>query len=325
MKHVFGKWLMSVVLYALANLAMAAEAKEEPVTLDTGTGTLLGTLMLPAAQGKVPAALIISGSGPTDRDGNSAMIPGHNDSLKMVAQALADAGVASIRYDKRGIAASAATTRGKESDLRFDMYVNDAAAWVEKLKADPRFGKIVIIGHSEGSLIGMLAAQETKPAAYVSLAGPGESASAVLRKQFAGKLPPALASENERILASLEQGQLPGEVPAVFAAAYRPSVQPYLVSWFRYTPTQSIKALGMPVLIVQGDTDIQVGVDQAQALKAAKPDATLAIIPGMNHILKMVPANSPNPVASYGDPTLPLAPQLVSALRDFLRNAQVIR
>ncbi len=323
MKHTLGKWLMAVVLCALASLVAAADVKEEPVSLDTGTGTLLGTLMLPAAQGKLPVALIIAGSGPTDRDGNSAMLPGHNDSLKMVAQALADAGVASVRYDKRGIAASAAISRGKESDLRFDTYVNDAAAWVEKLKGDPRFGGIVIIGHSEGSLIGMLAAQKTKAAAFVSLAGPGESASAVLRKQFAGKLPPELATENERILVALEHGQLPGEVPAVFAAAYRPSVQPYLISWFRYTPAQTIKALDMPVLIVQGDTDIQVGAEQAQVLKAAKPDATLAVIPGMNHILKIVPADAPNPVASYGDPGLPLAPQLVASLKSFLRTAHI--
>lgn len=157
MKQLFGKWLLSVMLCGLAGLAMAAEVKDEPVTLDTGTGKLFGSLMLPAAQGKLPVALIISGSGPTDRNGNSAMIPGHNDSLKMVAQALAADGVASLRYDKRAIGASAAAMV-KESDLRFEMYVNDAVHWVEKLKADPRFGPIVIIGHSEGSLIGMLAA-----------------------------------------------------------------------------------------------------------------------------------------------------------------------
>lgn len=319
----FAKWILGAMLSGLAALASAAGFQEQAVTLDTGTGTLFGSLLLPATQGKVPVALIIAGSGPTDRDGNSRLIPGNNDSLKMVAQTLADAGVASLRYDKRGIAASAAAMV-KESDLRFDMYVNDAAAWVDKLRADPRFAQIIIIGHSEGSLIGMLAAQKTKPAAYVSLAGAGESASAVLRKQFAGKLPPALASENERILTSLEHGNLPGEVPPVFAAAYRPSVQPYLVSWFRYSPAQSIKALDMPVLIVQGDTDIQVGVDQAQAMKATKPDATLAIIPGMNHVLKMVPADSKAPLASYGDPSLPLAPQLVTTLKDFLRSAHII-
>ncbi|GAB3467141.1 alpha/beta hydrolase [Massilia terrae] len=323
MKSGFAKWLLGMVLCGLAALASAAEFQEQAVTLDTGTGTLFGSLLLPAMQGKVPVALIIAGSGPTDRNGNNRLIPGSNDSLKMLAQTLAGDGVASLRYDKRGIAASAAAM-GKESDLRFDMYVNDAAAWVEKLRADPRFGQIVVIGHSEGSLIGMLAAQKTKPAAYVSLAGAGDSAPVVLRKQLAGKLPPALASENERILTSLEHGQSTDAVPPELARLYHQGVQPYLVSWFRYSPAQTVKSLDMPVLIVQGDTDIQVGVDQAQALKAAKPDATLAIIPGMNHVLKMVAADSKMPLASYGDPTLPLAPQLLTTLKDFLVSAHII-
>lgn len=324
MKHVLKKWSVALLLCGLASLAAAADVKEEPVTLDTSAGTVFGTLMLPAAHGKLPVALIISGSGPTDRDGNSAMLPGNNDSLKMVAQALADDGVASLRFDKRGIAASAASL-GKESELRFDTYVGDAVAWVNKLKADPRFGQIVIVGHSEGSLIGMLAAQQTKPAAYISLSGAADSAPTVLRKQAASRLPPALASENERILAALEKGQLPGDVPPLLAASYRPSVQPYLISWFRYTPTQIIKTLDMPVLIVQGDTDIQVGVEQAQALKAAKPDARLAIIPGMNHVLKMVPADEQPPFPSYFNPALPLAPQLVTTLKGFLQSAKITR
>jgi fermentation-respiration switch protein FrsA (DUF1100 family) len=89
----------------------------------------------------------------------------------------------------------------------------------------------------------------------------------------------------------------------------------------KYAPAKHLAALRMPVLIVQGTTDIQVGVEQAQALKAARPDATLAIIPGMNHVLKEVPADAPNPVASYGDPSLPLHPQLMPAVTDFLRKA----
>lgn len=323
MKTVLAKWLLGVMLSGLAILATAADLQEQAVTLDTGTGSLFGTLMLPANHGQMPVALIISGSGPTDRDGNNAMIPGHNDSLKMLAQTLADMGVASLRYDKRAIAASVAAG-GKESNLRFDTYVNDAVAWVDKLKADPRFGPIVIIGHSEGSQIGMLAAQKTKPAAYISLSGIGDSASGVLRKQFAGKLPPALASENERILTTLEHGELVDKVPPELAIYYHQGIQPYLISWFHYTPTQSIKALDMPILIVQGDTDIQVHVEQAQALKAAKSDAALAIIPGMNHVLKMVPVDSKTPLASYGDPTLPLAPQLVATIKDFLRMTHII-
>lgn len=310
------------VLFGYAAVAAAAQ-KEEVVTLDTPTGKLTGTLTVPAADGKVPLALIIAGSGPTDRDGNNT-ISGRSDNLKMLAQALADAGVASLRYDKRGIGASAAARPKEEADLRFDMYVDDAVAWLDKLRADARFGQQVVIGHSEGSFIGMLASQRTRPAAYISLSGIADAASVVLRKQTAGKLPPDLAAANERILSSLEQGKLANDVPAPLAMLYRPSVQPYLISWFKYVPAQTIGTLKMPVLIVQGDNDLQVGVDQAQGLKAAKPDATLAIIPGMNHVLKIVPADPQQNLASYANPSLPLAPQLVTSVDEFLRAARVI-
>jgi alpha-beta hydrolase superfamily lysophospholipase len=310
-----------MLLLATAGQVLAAPPAEQPIALESAGGTVAGTLRLPEGAGKAPVVLIIAGSGPTDRDGNSAMIPGRNDSLKMLAEALAQAGFASVRYDKRGIGASKSATLD-ESQLRFDTYVDDAAAWIAKLKADPRFSTVAVIGHSEGALIGMLAAERTGASAYVSLAGVAEGPGAVLRKQLAGKLPPPLAADNERILASLEQGKTVAEVPPALAAFYRPGIQPYLISWMRYVPTAHIAALRMPVLIVQGTTDIQVGVEQAQALKAARPDAGLAVIPGMNHVLKDVPIDPLHPLASYGDPALPLHAQLVPAIVDFLRKVR---
>jgi alpha-beta hydrolase superfamily lysophospholipase len=239
----------------------------------------------------------------------------------MLAEALAQAGFASVRYDKRGIGASRAAAPD-ESQLRFDTYVDDAAGWIAKLKADPRFSSVAVIGHSEGALIGMLAAERAGAAAYVSLAGVADGPGAILRKQLAGKLPPPLAADNERILASLEQGKTVAEVPPALAAMYRPSVQPYMMSWMRYVPSAHIAALPMPVMIVQGTTDIQVDAGQARALKAARPDAVLTLIPGMNHVLKEVPVDPQHPLASYGDPSLPLHPQLAPAVVGFLRTAQ---
>jgi pimeloyl-ACP methyl ester carboxylesterase len=322
MKAAHAKWLLSLLFLGLATNARAAGASDQPVTLETPTGKVEGTLLLPSSGNKVPVALIIAGSGPTDRDGNSALLKGPNNSLKMLAQALAEAGIASVRYDKRGIAASR-PAGAAESELRFDTYVDDAAAWISKLKGDARFSSVTVIGHSEGSLIGMVAAQRAKAEAFISIAGAGQSAPAILRRQVAGKLPPELAAANERILTSLEHGQLAGDVPPALAALYRASVQPYLISWFRYLPAERIAALKIPALIVQGDTDIQVSVEDAQALKAAKPDAVLAVIPGMNHVLKLVPADMQQQLASYADPALPLAPQFTKAILDFLRAAHV--
>ncbi|MGJ7916062.1 alpha/beta hydrolase [Massilia sp. LXY-6] len=314
--------LLAMLTLMLGAAAQAADAPagERPIALETPGGAVHGTLRLPAGAEKMPVVLIVAGSGPTDRDGNSAMIPGRNDSLKLLAEALAQAGFASVRYDKRGIAASRAAAP-EEAQLRFDTYVEDAAAWIATLKADPRFTSVAVIGHSEGALIGMLAAQRAGAAAYVSLAGAAEGPAAVLRKQFAGKLPPPLAADNERILGALEQGRTVAEVPPALAALYRPSMQPYLISWMKYVPTEQIARLRMPVLIVQGSTDIQVDAAQARALKAARPDAALVLIPDMNHVLKEVPLDSQHPLASYGDPSLPLHPQLAGSVTAFLRTA----
>ena len=307
------------LLLLIVGVAVPAHAAETPITLDTPTGQLAGTLELPAGADKPRVALLIAGSGPTDRDGNSSMIPGRNDSLKLLAAGLADAGIATVRYDKRGIGGSHAAGSA-ESALRFEMFVDDAAAWIARLKADPRFASVAVIGHSEGSLIGMLAARQADAAAFVSIAGIADGASTLMRKQLEGKLPPELEKESERILVSLESGVVVDPVPPALATLFRPSVQPYLISWFKYVPAQRIAELTMPVLVVQGNTDIQVDVVQANRLHGARPGAKLEIIPGMNHVFKHVRAVPELQVASYGDPSLPVSPLLVKSIADFLQQ-----
>lgn len=319
--------ILVAALLLVAPLAGAATADapvltgsvESPVSLSASGGNLQGSLLLPAATGKVPVVLIIAGSGPTDRDGNSRVFPGPNDSLKLLANALAASGVASVRYDKRGIGASAGAM-AREADLRFDTYVQDAAAWATQLAVDPRFAGVSIVGHSEGSLIGMLAARQANVTAFVSIAGPAMSAPKLLRVQLAGKLPEELVARNEQLLLAFEAGKTVDEVPAALAGLYRPSVQPYLISWFKYTPEVEIAKLKIPVGIFQGDTDIQVPASEATLLAAAKSDAELHLIAGMNHVMKTVPPDRSRQLSSYSDPTLPLSPELVRQLVDFMQR-----
>jgi pimeloyl-ACP methyl ester carboxylesterase len=307
---------MKVLAFFFALIApLNALAAEEAATLKTSMGTLHGTLLVPKGKKQVPVVLLISGSGPTDRDGNSVALPGKNDSLKMLAEGLAARGIASLRYDKRGIGES----RGvgpEEKDLRFEMYVDDAAAWAAKLKRDRRFSRVVIAGHSEGALIGTIAAQRGAAAALVSIAGVGRPADVVLRMQLIGRLPPDLRGISDRTLDALKSGKTVDDVPQSLSMLYRPSVQPYLISWFRYDPAAEIAKLTIPVLIVQGTTDIQVTIDDARALAAAKPDAKLELVEGMNHVLKMV-GDSSRQIASYSDPALPVASRLVEVITIF--------
>ena len=290
---------------------------EEPATLTTTTGVIHGTLDLPTGGGPFPVALIIAGSGPTDRDGNSAMLAGKNNSLKMLAQSLAAANIASLRFDKRGIAASAAAGP-KEADLRFENYVDDAAAWVEQLRYDKRFSTVTIIGHSEGALIGAIAAARTHPNAFISVAGVGRSAGLVLREQLNGKLPAQLFQANEKILRELEAGRTTEDVPPALKSLYRASVQPYLISWFKYNPAEIVASIKEPFLICQGTTDIQVAVEEAETLKRAAPAAKLVIIGGMNHVLKTVSDESLKQTASYSDPALPINAELIKNIIEFV-------
>lgn len=300
-----------------AVLVLAATAGAQDVRLQTLTGVVHGTLLVPAAERSVPCVLLIAGSGPTDRNGNVAGLPGPNDSLKMLAEGLAANGIATLRYDKRGIGASA-TAGQKEADLRFDAYVADAAAWVQQLRDDVRFSTVTIAGHSEGSLIGMLAAP--KADAFVSIAGASKSASAILREQLLTKLPADLLKESDRILAALEAGSTADAVPPPLAALYRPSVQPYLISWMKYDPAREVARLAVPVLIVQGTTDVQIAVDEAHRLKNANPKADVAIIKGMNHVLKAVEGDLAQQVSSYSDPKLPVVRELIERVSEFVKG-----
>ncbi len=289
----------------------------EGTTLTTKTGVLHGTLLIPVgATRPLPVALLIAGSGPTDRDGNSSLLPGKNNSLAMLADALGQHGIATLRYDKRGIGASA-SAMGQESDLQFTTYVDDAVDWLEWLRADPRFSGRIVIGHSEGSLIGVLAAQRSPVSHVVSIAGAGRRISEVLDEQLSRMLTPELSADARRLMAELKAGRAVESVPPQLVAIFRPSVQPYMISWLPIDPAREVGRLTVPVLVVQGTTDIQVNKADADRLANGHAHATLELIDGMNHVLKEV-RDSSQQTASYSDPTLPLHPRLVESIANFV-------
>ncbi|PMQ08437.1 Esterase EstD [Pseudomonas sp. AD21] len=313
-----GVMMLRVLILSLTLFTGFAHATvlQRPISLDTGNGELFGSLLLPKSDNPVPVVLIISGSGPTDRDGNNPD-GGRNDSLKRLAWVLAKHNIASVRYDKRGVAASLAATPD-ERNLSVEAYVNDAVAWGQKLKSDPRFGPLIVLGHSEGALIATLAASRTDAAALISLSGSARPVDQVIREQLARSLPPPLMLRSNELLDSLKAGHTDANVPAPLQPIFRPSVQPYMISLFRQDPAKAFAQLKMPALIVQGSNDMQVGVGDAQALKAAKPDAELVVIEGMNHVMRIVPADVKRQLASYKDPNLPLAAELGGKLIEFI-------
>ncbi|WHY57527.1 alpha/beta hydrolase family protein [Peribacillus simplex] len=294
----------------------------EIVQADLKNGTIKGLLVTPKNEGPFPVMIIIAGSGPTDKDGNTIANPGKNNSLKMLAESLAEKGIASIRYDKRGIGDNMQLA-GKEKDLRFEQYIDDAAAWAQFAKKDGRFSKVGIIGHSEGSLIGMAAAKKTETDIFISLAGAGEPIDQVLIKQLEEQLTPTLLTESKDILAKLKQGRQVGTVSADLQSVFRPSVQPYLISWIQYNPIETVKELNVPVLIVNGNRDIQVPATNAKALHKEKSDSELLILEKMNHVLKEAPEDRKGNLATYTNPELPLSPGLVNGIIEFLNKNDI--
>ena len=285
---------------------------ETPIILQTNKGKLFGTLTTPKNLKNGPLAIIIAGSGPTDRNCNNPAMT--NDAYKKLAHELAEKNISTLRYDKRGIAESVASVES-ESDLVFDDYVNDAKDWIQLVKQDKRFSQIVVIGHSEGSMIGMLAA--VKADKFVSVAGIGQSAATLLKEQLSAQ-PKELQDLSFPIIDSLVLGKKVENVNPMVMSLFRPSVQPYIISWFKYNPLTEIEKLKVPVLIIQGSADIQVGVDDAKRLSSASPQSKLLIIDKMNHILRTVDGDRQANLETYNNAALPLADGLVKEITDFI-------
>ena len=261
--------------------------------------------------------VIHAGSGPTNKDGNT-IGGGENNSLKMIAEDLAEQGIASIRYDKRGIGENIALI-AREEDLTFEMYVQDVKAIVDYAKADPRFTEVHLLGHSEGALIMTIAAQQSDVASLISLAGTGRSADEILMEQLKATLPPNLIVESDKALQQLKAGKKVTNMSTELYSLFRPSVQPYMISWLKYDPQQEISKVSIPILIIQGKNDIQVTEADAKMLHAANDKATIHYFEHMNHVLKDVKGNREQNLASYSNPKMPLTNGLIDEITEFVK------
>jgi pimeloyl-ACP methyl ester carboxylesterase len=271
----------------------------------------------PEGNDRVPLAVIIAGSGPTDREGNS--LQGlKTDAYKQFAEALADLGIATVRYDKRGIGGSVDVGKD-ETVLTIDVFAKDAqviAKWARQL---PNVGSIVLVGHSEGGVLALMAAKAAAAKAIVLLTTPGRPIGQILRDQLARPaLPQELRTEALEIIAALERGEEVKTVRPDLEPLFRPSVQPFMRSLMKIDPAQLLRGLDVPALVIGGGRDIQVGRVDYDTLVAARGNTDASWYQGMGHTLKMVGEDLQSQGKAYTDPTLPLADGLANVVAEFI-------
>ena len=303
-----------------ADTVAPAAAIESPYRVLSAGFPILGTLTLPrSAQGPVPVAVIIAGSGPTDRNGNSSLGIRPN-AYAQLAWNLAQRGIASFRYDKRGIAASrGALDSAAAKNMVVDQFANDAKAAAESLHADRRFSRVVFVGHSEGASLAVRAANLGAPVAgVISVSGMGRRFGVVVRDQLAQQLDSATLFGYDTAMTAYLAGRDPA-VPSYLQGLFMPVNRTYLRSLMAYDPPGEMARVRCPVLIVQGDMDFQISVRDADILHGALAGSREAVIPGMNHVLKHVASRDrAQQQAAYVDPTTPIDPAVVTTIAEWV-------
>lgn len=308
--------ILSCLMLILSTLSFAQDTipLEQQITVDKFTD---GTLTIPGNMNNSPLVIFIQGSGPVNRDGNAPMMK--NDGIKKIAHELAENGIASFRYDKRIFKMD--KFRVKEEDLKFEDFVTDVNSIIDHFGKEEKFGKIIIAGHSEGSLIGILAAQNKKANAFISLAGAGRNIDEIIVEQLAKQSEEL--SENARTAFDeiKSKGRTTNYSPYL-ESIFRSSVQPYINSWMKFDPSEEISKLDIPVLIINGDADLQVDVADAEILQNANPDSELVIIKNMNHIFREIKGENLENTKAYNEPQRPLHPVLIPAMTAFIKSIE---
>ncbi len=273
-----------------------------------------GTLLIPNNVKKPNLAIIVAGSGPTNRNGNQNFLK--NNSLKKLAESISDQGIATFRYDKRIV--KQIREGNIDENIMFDDFVTDAKSVVEYFLSKKQFHKIYIIGHSQGSLVGMLAAIDHADG-FISLAGAGQTIDRVITEQIT-KTAPMFSEDTNRVFNSLRDGNTISDFPPALASVFRLDIQRFLMNWMQYDPQEIIKDLKMPILIINGSKDIQVSEVEANLLKDANPKAELVIIDKMNHILVPIEGDTLENTKSYNEPQREISPDLISAIVSFIEK-----
>lgn len=307
---------MKKSLFLIAFLIFAISFSQEPTFSQTEISVnkiIDGTLLVPNDGSKI-VAIIIAGSGPTDRDGNQNFLKSNN--LKKLAESLTKNGIATFRYDKRTV--KQIRSGRIDPNTMFDDFVKDASDIIDYFKNDKRFDKIYIIGHSKGSLVGMIAGKD-KIDGFVSLAGAGQPIDEVITEQVT-RTAPMFTEDTKRVFGILKEGNTTDDFPVALGSIFNKQIQPFMMSWMKYNPQDEIAKLDIPVLIINGTKDLQVSVAEAELLHKASPTSELKIIEKMNHVLFTIEGDDLENSKSYNEAFRSINDELISTIVKFINK-----
>jgi len=316
------KLLAAIGLLATAQVAMSADSVLEA---PGPRGSLKGTLLAPAdaAGSGAPVVLMIPGSGPTDRDGNNPLgvkaAP-----YRLLAEALGQRGVSTVRIDKRGMFGSAGAIPDANQVVISD-YAEDVHSWIDVVRKRTGATCVWVLGHSEGGLVALAAGRRPEGVCgLILVSAAGRPLGQVLREQFrANPANAPILQDADSVISKLEAGERvdTSSMHPALNSLFNPAVQGFLISTLSLDPAALISAYRGKILVLQGDSDLQVSVEDAKRLGKANPSAKVVILPNVNHVLKTVNgAGRQKNLAAYADPSLPLAPGVADAVADFVRG-----
>jgi hypothetical protein len=301
-------------LYVLANDNEQINSSQE-LAIKVNDGDIFGTY-LEASNNKNLIVIIISGSGPTDRDGNSAMMGGKNNSLKMLTEGLYNNGFSSFRYDKRMIGKSSGFP--SEENTGFNDFIEDAESIINYFKKSG-FDKVVIAGHSEGSLIGTVAARKTDADGFISICGLAKDMGVTIIEQLEQRAP-TLVEDAKAAIDSIKNGRKLNITNPQLKMIFRESIVKFMSEVMSYYPAIEIKKLDIPILIINGKHDIQVDYIDGKLLDNAAKNSQYYAIDSMNHVLKNTPKTYLEQISSYGNPNLEINKELINRITSYLKS-----
>lgn len=311
------KLIFIPVIIILSILLVFINDNMGELKIDVRGGTIYGTLLEPSQNPSNSLVIITAGSGPTDRNGNTPLLEGRSDSLKALAYSLKGNSIASFRYDQRPSGKSIKTMKDRTTDI--NMLVDDLVKCIRYIKENKNYEHIYLIGHSQGTIVSILAAQQEDVAGIILVTGPARPIDEIMVEQYAN-IRPDIVNQVEEEMKSIREGRDSVVQDEEMKRIFNEENRSFLRSWMVYDPPEEARKLKAPVYIIYGTSDSQITPVEIQFYGDIINDRNSRIVNNMNHVLKVSPKDAKENQKRYTDPSYPIHPELVSAITEFIKQ-----